>query len=1351
MSKPMPKMLRVLVIDDSESDARLVGVKLRKEWPALELERIDSAAELHTAIKEQQWDCVVCDLVIPGFGASAALEILKQSESYLPFVIVSGAVEPDHVVDLLQNGAHDFIPKDDLGRLIQAVKKAIRLVENSKRRQMAENRLQESEKRFRAMFENTSEAMFLFERKQGGRFVDCNQQVELLTGFSREDLIGRTVVDSGLIEHDSLPNLAELMANPKGSASGRTTEITLIHRTGERIPVEFKTVPMVSQERHVELGVVRSIEERLETQRAMHELASAFSALSGKEFFNNVGRHISQSLGVEYALIGEMVKNRDQINIVGGYAHNKPVKLPIIYDLAGTPCEQIVGQGFCCHASGVRDLFPKDHLLEEMGAEAYMGSPLFDSLGNPVGLLMVLHGESIENPDIGESLLKIFSARVVVEIERERSEAALKRSQEVLEETSTIAKVGGWTLDAKTQVFEWTDQVFHIHGLQVGEPPTLEEATNFYRAEDRPRMAALVESAFEDGEAWDDEFRLITTSGKQVWTRSIGRPVVEDGSVISLTGAIQDISRYKEAEEELKQYELIVSNSSDMLALLDKNYVYLAANEGYLKAFGKKRDELLGSTALEVFGEDQFYTSIKPNAELCLGGQEVRFQIWYEFPVTGNRCMDVSYVGHLGSDGKTEGFTVTGRDMTKLKEMELKLSKLALAVEQSPESIMITDVDARIEYVNEAFVRTSGYDLTEVTGKNPSILQSGKTPPETYQDMWRELMKGRSWRGEFFNIAKDGTEYTEFVHMAPLKQDDGKTTHFLAVKADITEQNQLNQELDEYRNHLEELVEQRTTELSVATRTAEAANLALTASEARFRQAAQIAKIGHWRYDENKHMYIHVSEEYARIFGFSAKEYLARYPDVGGAWKLVHKKDRERLREAYAKKVATVMEYRIISRDGKARHVREHVAYSKGDNGENFSEGTLQDITESKEAEMELRAAKDAAESANLAKGSFLANMSHEIRTPMNAIIGLTHLLKGGDLNAEQFSQLTKIDNSAQHLLSIISDILDLSKIEADKLSLEHSDFSLDQILTNVREVFGDQLQVKGVAFEIDLGDAPARINGDPTRLRQILLNYTGNAVKFTAQGKIVLRVRVSEQTERGFLLRFEIQDSGIGISPEKLATLFNAFEQADESTTRKYGGTGLGLTINNRLVQLMGGNLGVESELGQGSTFWFTARFGQAKSTMKVETADTDVGMAPKLGQQHAGARILLAEDNEINAEVAISLLSNQGLLVKVAKNGRDAVAMAGNSAYDLILMDVQMPEMDGLEATRLIRSLNISSAANKPIPVLAMTANVFAEDRQACLEAGMNDFVAKPVEPEDLFSTIAKWLPTVIEIRTT
>ncbi len=675
--------------------------------------------------------------------------------------------------------------------------------------------------------------------------------------------------------------------------------------------------------------------------------------------------------------------------------------------------------------------------------------------------------------------------------------------------------------------------------------------------------------------------------------------VDSDGKTTGTLSAGEDVTDRKQMQEDLAvseaRYRSLFDNNMDAILLTTPDGGILAANPEAQRIFGGTEDDL------RRLGRAGVVDSTDPHLAQALEERQSTGRTRTELSlvrVDGTRFpAEVSSQIFLAEDGQVLS-TMAIRDISTRKQSEERLRELSQAVEQSPESILITDLDARIKYVNESFIRTTGYTRDEILGKNPKFLQSGKTPAATYESLWATVSQGGTWQGEMYNRRKDGSEYVQWAIITPLRQPDGTVSEYVAVQDDITERKRQSEELNRHRHHLEQLVEERTIDLAEA---------------------------------------------------------------------------------------------------------------------------------------------KQQAEVANLAKSTFLSNMSHEIRTPMTGVLGMASLLRRTKLNQQQTEYLDKVESSGKHLLSIINDILDISKIEAGKLKLNEDDFKLADLIGGVVAIIDEKIRAKGLHFILDLEGAPQFLHGDRMRLGQCLINYLGNAVKFTDEGRITLVCRISEETEAGYLLRFEVRDTGIGLTPAQMGHIFEAFEQADKTTTREYGGTGLGLTITRRIALMMGGEVGVESEAGKGSTFWLTARLGKAAETYDPETVKTE-SAEQAITRDFHGSRILVVEDEPINQELARTILECVGLVVEVAGNGAEAIKACEANDYALVLMDMRMPVMDGIEATRAIRQLPSFSVT----PILALTANAFNENRELCLSAGMNDFICKPFDPEILFLTLLKWLKT-------
>jgi PAS domain S-box-containing protein len=689
------------------------------------------------------------------------------------------------------------------------------------------------------------------------------------------------------------------------------------------------------------------------------------------------------------------------------------------------------------------------------------------------------------------------------------------------------------------------------------------------------------------------------------------------------------------------------------------------------------------------------------------------------------------------------------------------------------------DVQWRFSAVSEGVERVLGYRPEELLGKRPFDLMPPDEAVRMRMLFSRSVARAESFQDlENINLHRDGSERHILTSGVPVRDLAGRLVGYRGADKDVTDRRRIERELDQYRYHLEELVAERTAELEAANERLRLTDLRLHGLFALSQEATSLAEtallsrgaeiavrlcdslIGRVDLVEPQTSRLVPGGGWGEGLGLVVPEAdTARDSDGTEVWTgaLTSAGPAMRNRGEAPARVGRHSPWQPALAVPVVEGGTVRLVLSVGGRLADYGEVQVREleligndlwlILTRRRVELALAEAKEQAELANRAKSEFLANMSHEIRTPLNAIVGLTHLLQEDLTEPHQRAHIEKVAQAAAHLLAIVNDILDLSKIEAGRLQLGSTDFRLEELLEQVLTLIRPRAEAKGVALSADLARLPPLIlRGDPLRLRQVLVNLLANAVKFTDRGSVLLMARVSECDTGSVRLHFEVVDTGVGIDPAAQERLFAPFEQVDGSLIRRHGGTGLGLAICRRLITAMGGNIGVESRLGAGSTFWFTVRLSCGQEVRALGLTGLAGAEAEAVGDRRAdaerptlaGVRTLVVEDDPINREVALALLVSVGVVVDLAEDGAQAVERCAAMRYDLVLMDLEMPVMDGLEATRRIRAM----PDYQTVPILAMTASAFREDRERCLAAGMSDHVAKPVDPDRLYRTLASWL---------
>lgn len=920
------------------------------------------------------------------------------------------------------------------------------------------------------------------------------------------------------------------------------------------------------------------------------------------------------------------------------------------------------------------------------------------------------------NDEMG-SLIRDFAAmRSTLRDQRDRLANEVAERYTIMESLPDVL----FMLDTGGRLVSWNRRLEEVTGCSPEQLRGI-DALSLIHADDRPIATETVARVLRDGHA-RTRACLQCRDGRVIPYAWSGAVVCNAaGQVTGFTGTGHDLTFELRVEDMAEHLGRIIEASFNEIYVFDAASLrFLQVNRGAQRNLGYSMEELRVLTPVDLkpaYTREQFKTLIAPLRD----GSREQLVFETEHQRKDGSRYPVEVRLQLSHSRLVPVFMAIIQDISLRKQAEASLRRSNEELERSVQSrtlelmqqkyaldqhaiVAITDPAGRIVYVNDRFCAISGYGRDELLGQNHQLLNSALHPPEFFIKMWRTISSGQVWKGEIRNRTKDGRLYWVDTTIVPFLGESGRPEQYIAIRTDITSQ---------------KLAVER-----------------LRQSEERFSKAfhASPDMLSLSRLGDN--VFIDANESFLRITGFARDEVIGRSSFDLGIWGDL---DTARAVKRTLIENGQVRDLPVVgrSRSGELLPVSYSADVIDVD-GRRCVLAVVHDMRKIRQAEAALADARDAALAASEAKSSFLATVSHEIRTPLNGVLGAAQLLEMVVTTPEQHDYVRLILNSGESLLLLINEILDFSRIESGHLRIESIDFELGELVDAVGGSLAVLATQKGLALETVVDpEIPDWLRGDPLRLRQILVNLIGNAIKFTETGGVTVRVRPFWKDDRVSMLRFEVIDTGSGVAKDAQARIFEAFTQADGSITRRHGGTGLGLAIAQRLVALMGGEIGVDSEPGSGSTFWFTAQFDKAAPLVNQ-------GAVTVLTEIPAGVRghALLVEDNHTNQRVARQMLEYLGFTVDVVNDGSAALEKLSAGGYDLVLMDCQMPILDGLAATRAWRARETERGLAR-LPIIALTANVLPEERQAVLAAGMDDFLAKPVTLERMRAVIEPWRP--------
>jgi PAS domain S-box-containing protein len=837
--------------------------------------------------------------------------------------------------------------------------------------------------------------------------------------------------------------------------------------------------------------------------------------------------------------------------------------------------------------------------------------------------------------------------------------------------------------------------------------------------DDAPEIAQLFRSALKERTAYRAEGRVLRADGEWRLLGTHGEPRFSPaGEYMGHIGLCADITERRQAADALRESEerfrVMADGCPTPMWVTDATGGIQFTNRMFLEFCGTAHEQVDGKKWVLLIHPDDLPEFVRESdrsvRERARFKAEARIRRadgeWRWLFLCGEPRFSASgeFLGHVGLSAD---FTERKHAEEALTESE---SRFRIMADSCPIGIWVTDAQGATRFVNRTYREFSGIVADDVTPEEWRTMIHEDDWPSFIVGFDRALKDRSALKCEYRCRRADGEWRWIETYAVPRSSLNGEFLGLVGISKDMTDRRQ--------------------------------AEHALKSSEERFRELAENIREVFWMMNVEGSEILYISPAYEQIWGRSCT---SLYTSPMDWMEAIRVEDRELAHKTFLRQLqgeGIDSEYRISTPDGQEKWIRDRAFPVRDQAGQMIRvAGIAEEITERKRYERELIRAREGADAANQAKSRFLANMSHEIRTPMNGVIGMIQLLLETDLNEEQRRFAGVAQSSGRVLLSLIEHVLDISKIEAGGVIFEHRAFNLRQVVDEVVELLSAEARGKGLKLKTRVSaEVPGLVRGDALRLRQVLTNLSANAVKFTRQGEVTLGVKQIGREGDKASLRFEIADTGIGIAAATIPTLFSPFVQADASTTRQFGGTGLGLAISKQLVERMGGRIGVESREGEGSTFWFTMQFDVAAPGRQGAGRREDGCVHLPKKANTSRLRILVAEDNRTNQLVAREQLKKLGYKADVVADGRQAVEATKSGDYDLILMDCQMPEMDGYEATRLIRR---SSQAQ--IPIIALTASAMAPDKERCINEGMNDYLAKPVELGALAEMLAKWLPAL------